>query len=62
MKCAVCKKAHATLGGSVCSLKCANKLAGDDHTLIAIRLKQAIQDAKGANVKGSRKKNDNNSL
>lgn len=58
MKCTVCKETQATLGCSVCSLKCANKLAGDDHTLIAIRLKQAIEDAKGANVKGSRKKND----
>lgn len=55
--CRVCEsRPVTTYGSTVCSLKCASEDNGDDNSLIAIRLKQAIEDAKKNNVKGLRKK------
>jgi hypothetical protein len=57
MICRICKlKPVTTYGSTVCSLKCASDDNGDDNSLIAIRLKQAIEDAKKNNAKGLRKK------
>lgn len=57
MICRVCQlKPVTTYGSTVCSLKCASEDNGDDNSLIAMRLKRAIEDAKKANVKGLRKK------